>query len=55
MYDILRSQPKILKLTEKALSRTLDPREFPFAGDEKTAKESTRNNAKWAKNDDDIN
>ena len=54
MYDILRTQPKIAILASKALSKNLDPKEFPFAGDQKTKKDTARN-AKWSKKDEELN
>ena len=35
MYDILRTQPQIVKIARDALNKNLDPRDFPFCGDER--------------------
>ena len=34
MYDILRCQPKILKIAKDAFNKKLDPKIFPFLFDE---------------------
>ena len=34
MYDILRTQPQIVKIAKDALNKQLDPKVFPFIGDE---------------------
>ena len=34
MYDILRCQPAIAKIAQDALDCKLDPKAFPFLGDE---------------------
>lgn len=51
MYDILRTQPTIVKLAKDALSRQLDVRNYPFVGDEKLIDSQRNNNAKWARLD----
>lgn len=35
MYDILRTQPQIVKIARDCINKTLDPKLFPFIGDEK--------------------
>lgn len=51
MYDILRTQPTIVKLAKEALSRNLDNRLYPYVGDEKLIDSQRNNNAKWARLD----
>eukprot|EP00347_Sterkiella_histriomuscorum_P013160 403365781 len=54
MYDILRTQPQIVKLAKEALNNQLDTRVYPYCGDEKLM-DSQRNQAaaKWARHDRD--
>ena len=49
MFDILRVQPAIMKITTDALNNQLDPKRYPFLGDEQQKAESIRGPAKWHK------